>query len=351
MHYLKFRPGGCYRSGATMTVHLLNGRRLLNKRPNTDLQFLSCDWGTTSFRLGLADPNFPDDSFFISDSDGIKKIHTRWEDSAGSPARESFYQSFLKKKISFLENMLKKNLTGVPVVVSGMVSSSIGIKNLPYSELPLRLKEPEVHVEELEATKEFPHRLYLVSGIKSRDDIMRGEETQLLGLAESFAMKNGIYILPGTHSKHAFVKNYAVTDFKTYLTGELFELLLSQSILAGSVSSPDNHSISRSFKEGIEASLHQNFLHSLFTLRSRTILRKVSGSDNYEYLSGLLIGTELSSLIDKSRGKLIIAGKGQLLKYYEAACDILELKYIAIEITDGITAAGQGKILGHILKK
>ncbi len=324
---------------------------MLNERPNTDLQFLSCDWGTTSFRLGLEDQNTPDDGFFISDSDGIKEIHTRWKDSTGSPGRESFYLSFLKKKISFFESRLEKNLTGVPVVVSGMASSSMGIKNLPYSELPLHLKEPEVHVEEMEATKEFPHRLYIVSGIKSRDDIMRGEETQLLGLAESFDLKNGIYILPGTHSKHAFAKNYELTDFKTYLTGELFELLSSHSILAASVSPPDNHSISRSFKDGIEASLHQNFLHSLFTVRSRTILRQVSGRDNYEYLSGLLIGTELSSLNDQSQGKLVIAGKGQLLKYYEAACDILKLKYIAIEMTDGITAAGHRKILGNILNQ
>lgn len=319
--------------------------------PNTELTFLSCDWGTTSFRLGLVDQKTGDDSFFISDSDGIKKIHTRWKDSTDSPGRESYYLSFLKKKISVLENRMEKNLTEVPIVVSGMASSSIGIKNLPYTELPLHLKEPEVYVEKLEATQEFPHRLYLVSGIKSRDDIMRGEETQLLGLTESFDMKNGVYILPGTHSKHAFVNNYAVTDFKTYLTGELFELLASHSILAGSVSPPDNPSISRSFKDGIEASLHQNFLHSLFTVRSRTILQKVSGSDNYEYVSGLLIGTELSSLIDQSGGKLIIGGNGQLLKYYEAACDILKLKYIAIEMTDGITAAGQRKILGNFLNQ
>lgn len=340
---------GITRYGETKTVHLYNGSRLLNERPNTDLQFVSCDWGTTSFRLGLADQNTLDDGFLISDSDGIKKIHTRWKDSTGTPGRKSFYLSFLKKKISVLENRLEKNLTGVPVVVSGMASSSIGIKNLPYSELPLHLKEPEVHVEEMEATKEFPHKLYLVSGIKNRDDIMRGEETQLLGIAESFDLKNGVYILPGTHSKHAFAQNYTVTDFKTYLTGELFELLSSHSILAASVTLPDNPSISRSFRDGIEASLHQNFLHSLFTVRSRTILRKVSDSDNYEYLSGLLIGTELSSLVDQSRGKLIIAGKGQLLKYYEAACDILKFKHIAIEITDGITAAGHRKILANIL--
>ncbi len=63
---------------------------------------------------------------------------------------------------------------------------------------------------------------------------MRGEETQLIGCLKS-GKQDGFFIFPGTHSKHVEVEDGMVKDFKTYMTGEFFELLSQKSILLNSV--------------------------------------------------------------------------------------------------------------------
>lgn len=66
---------------------------------------------------------------------------------------------------------------------------------------------------------------------------MRSEEVQLIGAVEGqkdSAAETG-YIFPGTHFKHIYVQRKQVTDFKTYMTGEYFELLSQKNILRESV--------------------------------------------------------------------------------------------------------------------
>jgi hypothetical protein len=64
---------------------------------------------------------------------------------------------------------------------TGMVSSSMGMRELPYRELPLAIDGSALSVERVAARDDFPHALVLVSGVRSHDDVMRGEETQLIG--------------------------------------------------------------------------------------------------------------------------------------------------------------------------
>ena len=61
-------------------------------------------------------------------------------------------------------------------------------------------------------------------------DVMRGEETQLVG-AVAADEASVLAVLPGTHSKWARVDRGRVVDFTTYMTGELYGVLLSHSIL------------------------------------------------------------------------------------------------------------------------
>jgi 2-dehydro-3-deoxygalactonokinase len=243
---------------------------------------------------------------------------------------------------------VQQNLDDIPVVLSGMASSSIGLKELPYCTLPVSLDAPGLHIETIKQTRQFLHNIYLISGIRTSDDVMRGEETQLLGLSGKHKTQNGVYVLPGTHSKHIFINNRTITDFKTYVTGELFELLATQSILSDSISKSENFAMSDAFQNGCEASLKENLLHSLFTVRSRHLLQKTTAGDNYGYLSGLLIGSEMSSLAKQGKEPVVVAGEEPLLSYYSAACKILKLNSVEMKLSSDITAAGHRKILNNI---
>src|ERR1700743_1742568 len=105
--------------------------------------FISCDWGTSAFRLRVIDSpglstaaNPPAVLASFSSGAGIASTHAEWQtyrlsnseqsepaQEASGPARETFYRSVLERAIG----ELKLDLRGVPVVISGMASSSIGM--------------------------------------------------------------------------------------------------------------------------------------------------------------------------------------------------------------------------------
>ncbi len=114
-----------------------------------------------------------------------------------------------------------------------MASSSIGISELSYGEVPYDLIAGGLHSELTPADRSFGRQILLVSGLKTNNDVMRGEETMLTGL--DFGNENVAVIFPGTHCKHVYVKNNIVIDFKTYMSGEFFDLLAHKSVLAKSV--------------------------------------------------------------------------------------------------------------------
>jgi 2-dehydro-3-deoxygalactonokinase len=278
-------------------------------------KMISCDWGTSSFRLRLV--NNSDLSILAtrSSAQGIVATHALWNSQAQGDrqSRLSFYQSILGEAILDIGRELGLSLDGVPLVISGMASSTLGMLELPYKELPFLADGSDLRVGTLYANGLFHHDVLLISGSRTGDDVMRGEETQLVGcgLGAGDATQAGeqVFIFPGTHSKHVVVREGRVIAFRTYMTGEFFELLSKKSILAGDVEAggaagPSGASktsqvgnIAIRFEEGVREGAGGNLLHGTFLVRTNRLLRGISKEENYTYLSGLLIGAELKELI------------------------------------------------------
>lgn len=320
-----------------------------NKNNRDTPYFLSCDWGTSSFRLHLAERETGAILSGISNAEGTIKIYDKWSRTQGTVDKIAYYKAFLEQQISDLNKKVEDNLNKLPIVISGMASSSIGMKELPYSNLPLKLNQPNIHVETFKATDDFMHDIFLISGVRSESDVMRGEESELVGIFESTGIANGLYILAGTHSKHVYVENKRVIGFRTYMTGELFNLLLSKSILSNSIQENTETSPGPSFREGVSTSLDENILRTLFSIRANDVLNQSNRADNYDYLSGLLIGSELRDIHHISPEKIVLAGNENLRKYYAEALDILELSHIEITAQNSFSSTS----LGHsiILKQ
>ncbi len=172
--------------------------------------------------------------------------------------------------------------------------------------------------------------MLLISGIKSTDDVMRGEETQLIGCINEAGPANsdGLYLFPGTHSKHIQVEDGQVVDFNTYMTGEFFELLAQKSILSASVVSPTKNPeilAATSFRQGVQDAGQGNILHVAFRVRTNELFGKLTKQENFTYLSGLIIGTELKELLAANHSKIYLFGGSNLQEYYEMALQELGL--------------------------
>ena len=313
--------------------------------------FLSCDWGTSTFRLRLVKTNSGEIMAEENSNQGIAKIYEVWKANNSVNGRLQFYLGIIKQHIISIEEKLTSSLDSSPLVISGMACSTLGMIDLPYKELPF-LTDGSDLVTKIIRADNFDRETILISGAKTEDDAMRGEETQLVGCSHN-DQKEQIFIFPGTHSKHVTVKNGKVIDLKTYMTGEFFELLSEKSILSESVEkgldTNDEKNIN-AFKAGVKESLQSNLLNNVFKIRINHLFQKLTKQENYYYLSGLLIGSELKESVGNDF-EITLVSNPHLHSFYEIAFNIItnEKKVLKIENADDVTVRGQLKILKQLI--
>ena len=240
----------------------------------TDPAFIGVDWGTTSFRAYLAD----DEGHAIdalADGEGALAL------------KPGEHEAYLTDRLA--------NWPQLPVLACGMVGAKQGWREAPYVACPAGLAEIAA------ATLSVPTSFGVVRiapGVRALDaagapDVMRGEETQVLG-ALAAGGGAGVYVLPGTHCKWARVEGGRIVGFETFMTGEVFAVLQSHSVL-GRMMAPARQG--EGFARGVEAArgLQRpgDLLHAIFAARTLGLFDALPPDQLGEYLSGLLIGAEI----------------------------------------------------------
>ena len=204
-----------------------------------------------------------------------------------------------------------------------MAGARQGWVEAPYLKTPTRLDA----LHEGAIRIDGPGDIRILPGIAQarpdRPDVMRGEETQLLGVTE--ADFTGLVCIPGTHSKWISIEAGRIVEFSTYMTGELYSVIAQHSILAHAVEAEGPAPVdSRPFREGLSAAMAAptSLTASLFRLRAAQLLGFEQRADGAARLSGLLIGTELADAHGTDHGPLRsvrLIGAGALGRLYGAA--------------------------------
>lgn len=315
-----------------------------------------CDWGTSTFRLRLVDKRDCKVMDEVQSKDGIAPIFEAWKGRKDFN-RLDFYAQELKNKIQQISSDCTLELNHVPLLVSGMASSSIGIVEIPYAPLPFSTDGSQASLKVFKDINGLENPLILISGVKSSDDVMRGEETQLIGLLHlneiaAVECNDAVFVFPGTHSKHIYVKNECIVDFQTFMTGEIFNVLAEHSILKDSVTINPSLELTgtslSAFKKGVAFSGASALLHSLFTVRTNQLFKKLTVEQNSFYLSGLLIGSEVRHLVNKDERPVVVCSGRNLFEPYKIAFEELGftsgITFIPSELIDKATIAGQIQI-------
>jgi 2-dehydro-3-deoxygalactonokinase len=307
--------------------------------------FLSCDWGTTSFRLRLISTADLSVVAEQNNDQGIAATYARWQGEGTD--REACYAAVVQEALQALIRETGLDMGDVPVILSGMASSSIGLCELPYQTMPFRLDGSDLPVKRL-TLKCIANPVVLVSGVRTGSDVMRGEETKVVGCSPGLddTDEESLIILPGTHPKHVLVRKKAAYAFKTFMTGEVFDLLATRSVLSASVSKSDewDRAESReSFSRGVMQGSTANILHACFMVRTNQLLQQMPPSQNFYFLSGLLIGSELKD-IDPAV-PLYIAGSPMHNALYGQACRVLRIPVAREMDADGALIKGQAQLL------
>jgi 2-dehydro-3-deoxygalactonokinase len=286
--------------------------------------FLSCDWGTSHFRLKLVDSVNLEIRGEIQTSEGAAAIAFRSTDDTRP-------QNFANVLAGNIEKLFRQ--TGhdaANCVISGMASSNIGWIELPYAAVPLMLTSSHLETRVFEIpVAGRPVAVTLISGIRTDNDVMRGEECELIGLLDSIrelAESEFYLVLPGTHSKHVHLKLGLLKGFTTYMTGELFSHLRTLPTLQAPLTTGTEAS-GEAFRDGVWTAQRKGLAAGLFKIRAKSVLAKNPWAAT-SFLSGLLIGSELMHL--PKDGPCFIAASPGLESNYLKAIEQMQLSVQSI---------------------
>jgi 2-dehydro-3-deoxygalactonokinase len=221
------------------------------------------------------------------------------------------------------------------VVISGMAGSKQGWAEAPYLPCPATVTD----LARATLPVPFPAtRVRLVPGLKARDadgvpEVMRGEETQILGILDRLPEQETTLCLPGSHSKWVRVRAGQILDFSTQMTGEVFAALSAHTILARSLHRGAAHHPG-AFARGLDrARQGGGLLHQLFGLRSLSLFDAMPQMEAASYLSGILIGHEVAAALEA----------GVAPPVHLVGAEALTLRYAAALASFGIPSVTQAE--------
>jgi 2-dehydro-3-deoxygalactonokinase len=244
------------------------------------------------------------------------------------------------------------------VVLGGMVGSRQGWVEAPYVDCPAGAPEIAAAMLRLDWQSALGVEAWLAPGLVCRGeggvpDVMRGEEVQILGALGMLANRSGLVCLPGTHSKWARVRDGWIESFATHMTGEVFAVLRHHSIL-GRLMPDGDAAISdeRWFAAGLRRAAEPGgLLHHLFGVRARGLMGEIPAEGLADYLSGILIGHELSNAPRQPDGSdpadpIYVAGSAELSARYLFALQLTGRP--AVPLDPDAAAAGLFSLAAHL---
>jgi 2-dehydro-3-deoxygalactonokinase len=298
------------------------------------MTLIGIDWGTTrlrAYRIGL---------------DG-QILDRRASDRGVAEIREGDFDSALRDIISGWS-------PGMPILMCGMIGSRQGWREVPYRPCPACASDLAQTLCPIE-TSYGP--AWVVGGISTLNegngssepgarklyDVMRGEETQIVGAASQVGQT--LMITPGTHSKWALVQAGSIESFRTYMTGEIYALLQKHSILGRLMQGGmDSQFDAAAFLDGVHLGLEEGaLLHSLFSVRTQGLFEQKTPAALVHYLSGILIGSEVSAEARRHamNATVFVIASTELASRYQialAACGFGDVRHVDAEgaVTQGL---------------
>ncbi|PWC13018.1 2-dehydro-3-deoxygalactonokinase [Brenneria corticis] len=307
---------------------------------------IALDWGTSMLRASRLGKNGETVEKRTLPY-GIMKL----PDPAQNRER-AFHQAFLQACGDWLDDA-----PASPVIACGMIGSAQGWREAPYIEAPCDIQQLARQLIRIDVA---PGRhFFVVPGVWKNGalpEVMRGEETQIAGALQydeplrSAVERQGkaLIALPGTHAKWVEVTQDRIMNIQTFMTGDLYDALAHHTILSTTMQPPEQPDWD-AFAQGVATARRYaataGLLGTLFSVRSRLLCKHITAQQQPDYLSGLLLGSELLAVLSRQSSAagqsipLTFIGSDALCQRYIRALTCLECSY-PVHISAGATEQG-----------
>lgn len=296
----------------------------------TEANCVAVDWGTTNLRAFLLDPQG-------------RVLAQRHSPQGALQIDSGKHQQVL---YTLIGDWLTPTL---PVLMAGMVGSRGGWHEVPYCNCPVALDELQDHLYWLDT--DLPGPVAIVPGLQAQGvsgsvDVMRGEETQLLGVLDWLEQQgqgaqNLLCCLPGTHCKWVPLQHGSIHCFSTTFSGEVFaQLNQDSSLVRGLPMSAELNQ--QAFLRGVgTCRTPGGLLHHLFSCRSNFVSGQLPADQVRDYLSGVVIGHDVFSMLTAldNQQPVLLVGSEALCQRYALA---LETFAIGSEFLSAAEASVRG---------
>ncbi len=237
------------------------------------------------------------------------------------------------------------------ILASGMITSEFGLCKLDHIAVPAGLCELSnaTHEVVLEDISSIP--FVFVRGVKSVSqdiggtDMMRGEETELMGIIEP-SHGECIYVLPGSHSKIIRCDDRGrITAFSTLLTGEMLFALSQNTILKDAVDFSIDECDTDFLLQGYHYAETKGISEGLFKVRVLKNLFGTNPAEVYSFYMGVVLQPEIKRIAEYGIPKVIIGGKKQLRSaMYAILSEVSSMNVISLKDEDVEISVPRGLI-------
>jgi len=231
------------------------------------------------------------------------------------------------------------------ILASGMITSEYGLCNLPHIPLPAGLRELRASMYCVTFPEIASIPWYFVRGVRALTDhidgtdIMRGEETELMGILDG-SYRNALYILPGSHSKHISVDSEGrIVGFRTMMSGELFAAVMQNTILRDAADFAHNTIVEEKLFFGYDYCVAHGVNESLFKTR---ILKNVFGATReecYSFLLGVVLCDEIRAILSAREETVVLGGQKQFRRALAAILEKYGDKRVVMLSDDAVAAS------------
>lgn len=198
--------------------------------------------------------------------------------------------------------------TGKPsaVVGAGMVTSTLGLREVPHVVAPAALSDLASGVDVVADASLCEQPILLIPGVRTAgtdvlsSDVMRGEETLAVGLLRVGLITPGVGVLnAGSHWKLIRVDAKSrIAGSRTSLGGEVVHAVTSTTLLKEALPSGPMTVIHDAWLDrGVEASASSGLLRAMFVVRLLHQQGVTTPEQRQSFLAGAAIGADVDAMM------------------------------------------------------
>ena len=292
--------------------------------------YLTIDGGTTNTRINLVQSGNVTDQL---------KLHV------GARSALSDAMGLRQEVKRGIVTLLERN--NVPtdciraVIASGMITSESGLVTVPHIPAPAGVQELAAGLHEALLPEISTLPFFFVPGVRYTDaqavetDVMRGEETECMGLMTQLGFDTSIVLLPGSHSKAICLRNGRIESFSTYLSGEMLAAIRESTILKASVTFDGVSPVAEELRHGYEYCEQEGVNKSLFKVRILSNFLHATPDQVYSFYSGVILHDEIRSLLRQPFDQIYLGGQTVLKRMMKLLLTAYSDKQV-IELEDEV---------------